>query len=372
MKRITPTVVEVDLEALRFNYGQLKKKLPAGVKTLCVVKSNAYGHGASRVAGVLQEEGADYFGAGTVDEGIELREAGIKRPILILLGLIDDHFKSVLRYQLTPVLYDLGMAEKLHAFLSHSKRRLPVHVKLDTGMTRLGVQPKDFKDFCGHLKRLPSLEPEGLLTHLSDAGNDEFTGKQEKLFLSACKEFQHRFPEVKYLHSANSHAAIAGRTGGAEYMARLGIALYGAYPHEKVKKLIELKPVLHWKSKITSLKRVPAKTPVSYGRTFCTKKESLIGVVPVGYADGYPRQLSNQSQALVHGKLVNQVGTICMDMMMIDLSSIPHSKVGDDVVLIGKQGKEQIRAEDLAEKADTISYEIFCRIAERIPRHYLS
>lgn len=371
MKRLSPTIVEIDLEALRLNYEQLKKRLPTGTKVLCVVKSNAYGHGASRVARILQEEGADYFGAGTVDEGIELREAGIKRPILILLGLIDDHFKSVLRYQLTPVLYDLGMAERLHAFLSHSKRHLPVHVKLDTGMTRLGVQPKDFEDFCSHFKRLSSLEPEGLLTHLSDVGSDEFTGKQERLFLSACKEFRHHFPEVKYLHSANSHAAITGHSGGAESMTRLGIALYGAYPHEKLKKIVELKPVLRWKSKITSVKRIPAKTPVSYGRTFYTKKESIIGVIPVGYADGYPRRLSNQSQVLVHGKPVNQVGTICMDMMMIDLSSIPHSKVGDDVVLIGKQGKEEIRAEDLAEKADTISYEIFCRIAERIPRNYL-
>lgn len=373
MKRISPTVVEIDLDALRFNFGQLRKKIPAGTKTLCVVKSNAYGHGAQRIARVLQEEGADFFGTGTVDEGIDLREAGIKRPILLLLGIIDDHLKSVLRYQLTPVIYDISTAGRLQEFVISSKKPFPIHVKLDTGMTRLGVPFKDFISFCDRLKNFPLLEPAGLLTHLADADHDEFTTRQERIFLSACKEFQRRFPGTKFLHMANSLASIMGRTGGEgpDFMARFGIALYGAYPAEKSKKLAELKPILSWKTRIAVLKKVPAKTPVSYGRTFYTKKESLIGVIPVGYADGYPRTLSNQGRALVHGKSADQVGTICMDMMMLDLTSVPNVKVGDEVVLIGRQGKEEIFVEELAKKAHTISYEIFCRIADRIPRVYL-
>jgi alanine racemase len=375
MKRISPTIAEIDLEALRFNYRQLRRRVPAGVKAMCVVKSNAYGHGAPRVARTLQEEGADLFGVGTVDEGIELREAGIKRPILILLGLVADHLESLVRYQLTPVIYGLETAERLNAFLSRSharKTRLPIHLKVDTGMTRLGILPQEIGPFCERLKRMPSLDPAGLLTHLADAGEENFTKGQIKVFQRAKAVFEEYFPAPKIYHVANSQAAIDQRTGGndGEWLARFGIALYGAYPLERDRRLVDLKPVLSWKTRVAAIKHVPAKTPVSYGRTFYTKKESLIGILPVGYADGYLRVLSNRANLLVRGKRIPQVGAICMDMMMIDLTSLPQAKVGDEVVLVGRQGKETIRAEEVASWAGTISYEIFCRIAERIPRVY--
>ncbi len=418
MKRVTPTFAEIDLEALRFNYRQLKKCYPATVKTLCVVKSNAYGHGSGRVAKVLQEEGADYFGVGTIDEGVELRESGVKKPILLLMGLIQDHPNCLLRYQLTPVLYNLEEAKKLHAFLSHSKRRLEVHVKVDTGMMRLGVLPKDVAHFCDRLKTLSLLNPVGFMTHLADAGDKAFTTHQEKTFEVARKIFQQCFPGPRTYHISNSQAAMDGRIGhclsdmkcvchrepshaslaagsgrgdltiepgrwprcarhdkiGDDSMVRLGVALYGAYPfpekNKKDQEKLELKPVMHLKSRVISIKRVPAKTAVSYGRTFITKKESVIGVVPVGYADGYPRSLSNKSEVLVKGKRVPVVGTVCMDMMMIDLTSLSSMKEGEEVVLFGKQGKEEIRAEELAALAETISYEIFCRISSRVPRVY--
>lgn len=373
MKRVSPTFVEVDLEALRHNYRQLRRCLPTAVKALCVVKSNAYGHGAQRVAKVLQDEGADAFGVGTVDEGISLREAGVKRPILILLGMVGDQKEALVRYQLTPVVYDLETAAALSEFMARSGKRHPIHLKVDTGMTRLGFLPKDFAAVCGAVKKLPFVEPEGLLTHLAEAGDGPYTAKQAKEFEKARQIFEDAFgPEgaSRTFHLANSQASIDGKVGGAgaEFMARFGIALYGAYPLERDRKLVPLKPVLTWKSHIIALKEVPSGTPVSYNRTYKTKKPSRIAIVPVGYADGYPRLLSNRSQVLVRSKEAPVAGMVCMDLMMIDVTGVSGASLGDEVVLLGRQGKAEILADDLAKKAETISYEIFCRISERVPR----
>lgn len=377
MKRATPTVVEIDLGALRHNFRQLKRRVSPKVKSLCVVKSNAYGHGAPRVAKVLQDEGADFFGVGTVDEGIELREAGVKRPILTLLGICDNHFESLLRYQLTPILYDLKTAEALNLFMAHVRKKLSVHIKLDTGMTRLGVLPRDFENFCDRLKTLRFLEPQGLLTHLAEAGEESFTSRQIKIFEDARKKFEERFLSENRLpriyHVANSQAVVDGRSVGndAQWLVRMGIALYGSYPLERDRRLINLKPVLSWKTRLIAVKKVPAGTPVSYNRIFVTKRESRIGVIPVGYADGYPRLLSNRSRVLVRGKSVPVAGNVCMDLMMIDLTKVPRAAVGDEVVLLGRQGRESITAEELAKLAETISYEIFCRISPRVTRVYV-
>ncbi len=374
-KRQTPTIVEIDLEALRFNFHQLKKKIPPKVKNLCVVKSNAYGHGAIRVARVLQEEGADFFGVATVDEGIDLREAGVKKPILILIGVVRDGAEALVRYQLTPVIYDWETAETLNQFISRKGKPHPIHLKVDTGMTRLGVPVSEIGIFCDRLKSLSHLIPEGLMTHLAIAGCDEFTGRQKKLFLAARDEFLSRFSTASYFHLANSRAVIFEKIGESIpslTMVRLGIALYGAHPQEEDRKLMDLKPVLTWKSQLISVKKVPAGTSVSYGRTFTTKKDSWIGVIPVGYSDGYRRVFSNQTHVLMRGRPCPVAGTICMDMMMIDLTGLPSApKIGEEVILIGQQRKEEIRAFDLAQVAKTIPYEIFCGISDRLRRVYV-
>jgi len=386
MKRITPTVVEIDLEALRYNYRQLRGKLPSHVRALCVVKSNAYGHGAQRVAKTLQDEGVDFFGVGTIDEAMDLREASVKRPILALLGICDgigsgineDHFETLTRYQITPVLYDLETAEKLDRHLIRQKKKFPVHIKIDTGMTRLGVLPKKFEAFCERLKSFTMLEPQGLLTHLADAADPTFTKKQMRTFQEMIVLFEEKLPlqVERYYHISNSQGIFdritdpsSDRSGG-QWLSRMGIALYGAYPLDRDRKIVDLKPVMSWKSKIIQLKEVPAKTSVSYNRTFVTKKPSRIGVIPVGYADGYPRALSNQSRVLVRGRSVPVAGIVCMDLMMIDVTSVPEARAGDEVVLIGRQGKEEIRADELAKLGKTISYEIFCRVSPRVPRVY--
>lgn len=409
-KRLAPTWVEIDLKALQHNFAALRAKLPTGCKTLAVVKSNAYGHGAVEVARALPQ--ADAFGVGTIDEGIELRLAGIKRPILILLGIIGPYLEELVRHQLTPVLYDLAVAEQLNAFLeqkgqSLGKLPLEVHLKVDTGMTRLGFLPDAAPAFFAGLAKLSHLRPVGLLSHLADAGNQTATKRQIQEMVGAWQEFVGVFPYARYYHLANSLASIDGEiahgnvsprqlfqgnsfaplklrgalvdsenpTGGIsrqpETMARLGIALYGAYPLPSQKSKIDLQPVMHWKSRLVSVKKVPKGRKVSYGGTFTTKRASLIGVIPVGYADGYFRSLSNQADILIGGRRVPLIGNICMDMMMVDVTALPGVTVGSEVVLIGRQGKKEIRAEELAELAGTISYEVFCRVAPRLERRYV-
>ncbi len=377
MKRITPTSVTIDLKALRHNFRVLKRRLPKDVKTLCVVKSNAYGHGAVAVARALEKEGCDAFGVGTIDEGVRLREAGIKSPILTLLGYLDDAVADILKFNLTPVIYDEASARKLDAHARRLQRKVDVHLKVDTGMTRLGVLPGEFLDFCRRISSLKNLKPVGLLTHLAEASDPAFTQKQARVFASCEKTFVSFFGEAVF-HLANSQASLDRNLGGGpQRMARLGIALYGAYPSlkseksEKSKKIFRLQPVLTWSTRLLSLKSVPPGTKIGYNRTFTTKRSSRIGVLPVGYADGYPRLLSNRAQVLVKGRKAPVRGIVCMDLTMIDLTNVPGAKIGDEVILIGRQGNKQITAQDLASMAQTITYEIFCRISERVERVFI-
>lgn len=372
MTRESPTVVEIDLSALRANTLALKKRIPAGVKVLATVKSNAYGHGAVPVSRTLQTLGVDFFGVGTIDEGAELREAGIRKPILVLLGLIENGFERLLRYDLTPVLYDAESARRLNRFLEEKGRTLEVHLKIDTGMTRLGLLPNEAGRFFEELARLPRLKPAGLLSHLADADNDRFTEGQFARFRQVRDSFGKFFGGPVLVHLDNSLAAVDRRAvngGGEGEMVRLGIALYGAYPVPRQARAVPLKPVLTWKTRVAAVKQVPKGTVVSYLRTFRTRRESRIGILPVGYADGYRRDLSNRASALCRGRRVPVVGMVCMDMFMVDLTAV-RGETGDEVVLIGSQGSEEIRAEEVAKWAKTISYEIFCGISQRNRRIY--
>ncbi len=368
MGRLTPTWVEIDLTALRRNFLEIRKRLGPGVQTLAVVKSNAYGHGSVPVARTLQAAGADLFGVGTLDEGVQLREAGVKKPILILLGLLEGHFSELVRYQLTPVLYDLSVIQSLDRFLRERGEKLDVHLKIDTGMTRLGILPDEAPHFFEELKKQTQIRPLGLMTHLADAGDLSFTRKQILAFEKVRMEFQKRFPQA-FLHLANSLASLDRRHLGDA--VRLGIALYGAYPLTRQRRLVPLRPVMSWKSRLILVKKVPKGSRVGYGKSYTTRRPTRIGVIPVGYADGYPRLASNRASVLVRGKRAPVVGTVCMDMMTVDLTKIPAASVKDEVVLLGPQKGEAIAAEELGKWAETISYEIFCQVADRLPRHYL-
>jgi len=365
-----PTVGEVNLRALEFNYRQIKKRIPEGVKLLAVVKADAYGHGAIPISLKLEKLEVEYLGVAIPEEGMELRRGGIKAPILVLGGFYGGEVDQILRFRLTPVIFRKDSLKLLSREAERRRRKVKVHLKVDTGMGRLGVPLNLWPDFLKEVKRFPKIEIEGILSHFSMTNEEEgYTQNQWRSFQRAvtiAKEME-IFP--KYLHMASSATLTAFPMYSAK-LVRPGIMLYGSYPSPTFQGIVPLKPVMTLKTRIHFLKLVPSGTKISYGGTFTTKRESLIATLPIGYADGYSHHLSNHGEVLIHGKRAPVVGKVCMDFIMVDVTDISHVSVGDEVILIGKQGKEQITAEEIAEKINSISYEVLCLIGKRVPRIY--
>lgn len=337
-----PTVAEIDLDALRFNLNQLCGLTGGKADILAVVKANAYGHGAVEVAKELERAGASILGVATTEEGVELRQSGVSLPILVLAGIYPDEFQRVLENHLSPVVFDLEIARALNAQGEKSGRPISMHLKVDTGMNRLGIPWRKWEPALEVLRSLKYLQVDGLMSHFSVAESQRpedlaFTEEQRKRFQACLDSARKKGMEPRYIHIANS-AATALREGARFNLVRPGLMLYGLYPSPALRNLISLRPVLRWKTAILSLKRVPAGDPVSYGRTHSCEKESLIATLPVGYADGYSRRLSNRGEVLVRGKRARIAGIVCMDLTMIDATEIPGVQVGDEVVLLGKQG----------------------------------
>jgi alanine racemase len=365
-----PTVGEVDLGALEFNYRQIRKRIPSGVKLLAVVKADAYGHGAIPVSLRLEKSGVEYLGVAIPEEGVELRKGGVKAPILVLGGIFGAEVDQIFRFRLTPVIFRKDSLKILSREAEKRGRRVKVHLKVDTGMGRLGVPLNLWPDFLREVRRFPRIDIEGILSHFSMMDEErDFTQDQWRAFQRAVATAQELGISSQYLHMASS----ATLTAFPAYSARLvrpGIMLYGSYPSPAFQSLLPLKPVMTLKTRIHFLKRVPPGTRISYGGTFTTKRESLVATLPIGYADGYSRHLSNHGEVLIHGKRAPVVGKVCMDFIMVDVTDIPRVSVGDEVVLMGKQGKEQITTEEIAEKINSISYEVLCSIGKRVPRVY--
>jgi len=369
-----PTRAEINLDALEHNFTCIKERTGKEAKILAVVKANAYGHGAIEISQALQELGVDFLGVATCEEGIELRTASITTPIILLAGSFSGQATAVLQHDLIPVVYNLESARELSQHAHQSKRRVKIHVKIDTGMGRLGVVPPATNHFFENLTELPGLEIEGILTHLADTNQDnhsgvDFTRRQVALFKQQIEELHNRGIHPQYTHLANS-AAIIGKQLDTFNLVRPGIMLYGAYPAKTLTQMIDLQPVMSLTTKIIALKTVPEGTSISYGRTFTCTRESLIATLPIGYADGYTRSLSNRGEVLIRGRRAPVVGVVCMDMAMIDATEIPGVSLGDDVVLMGSQAHESITAEDIAEKMGSIAYEFLCGIGQRVPRVY--
>ena len=368
-----PTVAEIDLGALAFNYRQLRKRIPKTARILGVVKADAYGHGAVPVSLTLERLGVAYLGVAISDEGVELRKAGVKTPILVLGGVFSlNDANQALRFNLTPVVFQKESLLLLSKVAERRREKVRVHIKVDTGMGRLGVSTNHWPDFLEEVMEHPGIEMEGILSHFSMTDEDGgiFSIHQWAEFEKAMAKAREVGISWKYLHMSNS-AHLTAFPAYAGNLVRPGIMLYGAYPSPGFQDLVKLQPVLTLKTRVHFLKTVPAGTRISYGGLFVTKRESLIATLPIGYADGYSTRLCNQGEVLIRGTRAPVVGKVCMDLIMVDMTDIPKVSVGDEVVLLGKQGRETITAEEIARKVDSISYEVLCSIGKRVPRVYI-
>jgi alanine racemase len=359
------TYAEISLEAIKHNIAAIKKFLAQGVRFMAVVKANAYGHGAVAVARAAGEAGADYLGVANLKEALELREAGILSPILILTESPTSVADEVIQHGLTQTIYSFSEAKALSDEAQKRHKPARIHVKIDTGMGRVGIAPSDAIAFMTKVSSLPGLELEGVFTHFAKAEDpeDNFTKEQFEKF----RQIITRVPQVPLKHSANSAAALFHKETHLD-MVRVGLMIYGLYP-QNARRLIELKPALSFKSRVTYLKRVPAGTPLSYGSTFVTPAETSIATIPVGYADGYSRRLSDRGQVVIRGKRFPVVGRVTMDLTLINVGD-SKVEVGDEVALIGEQNGQGISADEIASLEDTISYEVVCSIGKRVPRVY--
>ncbi len=369
-----PTWTEIDLNNLAFNFYSVKRFIAENIRYMAVVKADAYGHGAVRCAKKLEEAGIDWFGVALPEEGLELRESGIKTPILCLGSFWSGQESLLLENDLTPVIYNLDLAAKFDRAAKEKGVRSNIHVKIDTGMGRIGVRFDEVAEFAAKLKQFHNLNLDGLMTHFASADDldDNFTDVQIQRFANGVKIFEENGFEPKFKDLANSPGAIA-RQNSRGNMVRLGGVLYGlggdVLPHDI--ELPELRPVMSLHTEISHLKMVPKGDTLGYGRTFRTENDSLVATIPIGYQDGYSRLLSNCGRALVRGAEVPVVGRISMDWTILDVTQVPNVQLGDEVVLIGTAGNLKITAEELAKKTGTISYEITCGINRRVPRKYV-
>lgn len=371
-----PTWAEIDLDALAHNLRVIREHVGEGVKILAAVKANAYGHGAVECARRLETEGVDWFGVALPEEGNELRNAGITRPILCLGGFWNGQEPLILQQRLTPVVYRLDLIESLDGAARDAKVIADVHVKIDTGMGRLGVRADEVSEFCEALKRYSNIRVDGLMTHLAaadDESREDFTNSQLEEFDRAVREFREHGFSPTFVHAANSAATFAPLPATGN-MVRPGGTLYG-FTRDVLPAHVStppFRPVMSLHSRIMLLKKVPNGEKLGYGCTFETKRESLIATVPIGYDDGYSRALSNRARVIVRGQFAPVVGRVSMDLTLIDVTDVSGAALDDQVTLLGNEGELSIAAEDLAELAGTISYEITCGISNRVPRIYLS
>lgn len=364
--------VEIDLAALAHNVRQVKSLLSPKTALMAVVKADAYGHGAIAVAQTVLQSGASLLGVATVPEGIELREAGIKAPILILgATYTPEQIKAIARWLLQPTLCNFKQAlvfsETLEAI--PQCQPVPVHLKLDTGMSRLGPPWQQAAEFVQLVQRLPKLQIASIYSHLATAESIDQTvmRQQQTRFESAIASIKSTGLPLPHLHLANSAATLTDPT--LHYnMVRVGLAIYGLYPATHLQSKINLKPVLQVKARVAQVKTIPPGTGVSYGHQFISERELCLAVVGIGYADGVPRNLSNKMTVLIRGQRVPQIGAITMDQLMLDVSNIPNLQPGEVVTLLGQERTEKILADDWASQLNTISWEILCGFKHRLPR----
>jgi alanine racemase len=362
-----PTRAQIDLDNLEGNFLEVRKRTAPGTKTLVTVKADAYGHGLIAVSKRLVSCGVDYLGVASIDEGIVLRKAGIKAPILILGLILKSDISPLFEYNLATSVCDEALSRALDNEARRAGRKLTVHIKVDTGMGRIGVSHYDAHKLVKSIYNLKHLNVEGIFTHFAFADmNKEFTYYQIDLFDKLLKSLKKDGVNILLVHAANSMGVLDYKNSHFN-MVRPGLVIYGLYPKAKKELKVKLNPVLSLKTRVVFVKRVPAGSGISYGHEYVTAKAAYIVTLPIGYGDGYPRNLSNKAPVLIRGKRFKISGRICMDQIMVDVGNT-RVKIGDEVVLIGTQGKNKITTEELADLSNTIPYEIVCGLGSRIPR----
>lgn len=367
-----PAFLEIDLSAVAHNLRQIKASLSRGTRTLAVVKSDAYGHGAVPVARRLTAEGVEMLGVVLVSEGVELRQAGIATPILVLGASTSEQADAVVEHDLTQVVFSGEIAHALSQRARAAGRPAKVHVKVDTGMGRLGLKPEELIPFLNALKKMDDINVQGLLTHLAyaDGSDDAYVAGQAELLRSL-----YTLAREAGIPELTCHCASSAST--AQYpdlhmdMVRTGIMLYGVSPARGIGAHLNLRPAMRWVTSIAHLQEWEAGTSISYSRTYYTRRKSRIATIPVGYSKGYSTLLSNRGQLLVGGRKIPVVGKVCMDMIMADVTDAGRVSVGDEAVIMGRQGDEEISAADIAEAYGGSPYEVLCLAGKCNPRVYI-
>lgn len=373
------TWAEIDLDAAAHNYHEIREALQPGVKMCCVVKADAYGHGAEQLAHLYERLGAQWLAVSNLEEAIQIRACGVGLPILILGYTPPTEAKRLADLNIAQAVLSEKYAQQLNAQAQAAGVRVRAHIKLDTGMSRIGFLYQDEQRDAGSLQEiarvsaLQNLLPEGIFTHfaVADEGGDgeNFTRQQYRCFTGAIEQLENMGVRFRIRHCDNS----AGLMDYPEFqldMCRPGVILYGMMPSGKVHRQLDLQRVMRLKSVVSLVKTLPAGVPVSYGCTYRTARETKVATVPVGYADGYPRLLSGKVDVLIRGRRAHSIGRICMDQMMVDVTDIPDVQEDDLVTLIGADGSDAVTADEMAEKIGTINYEITCGISKRVPRIY--
>lgn len=366
--------LEVDTQAIRHNYHEIKKFIPEETDIMAVVKADGYGHGAKEVASILQEEGANRFAVAIAKEGEELRNAGIEGPILVLGYTPPADIPLLITNDLTQTVFSYEMAEYISREASYFKKAVNVHIKVDTGMGRIGflADPESVKE-VRKIADLPYINMEGIFTHFSTADESDisYTKHQWSIFTGFLNELHEEGLEFPIVHAANSAATMVHSYCHLN-VVRPGIIMYGYYPSDYLHgKKLSLKPAMTLKTQVVHIKELPEGHFISYGKKFCTRQKTKVATLPIGYADGYSRRLSNKGRVLIRGEYAQVLGNICMDQFMVDISHIPDVKVGDEVVVFGTQDNKTISIEEMARLTDTIHYEMMCSFGKRVPRIYI-
>ena len=363
------TYARIDLDRITANFQAIQEK--AGVPVMAVVKADAYGHGAIPVARALEKHCA-FFGVSSMQEALELRRADLQKPILILGHTPPAVFADAVSQGIRPTIFSYEDAELLSKEAVRQGKAAPFHFAVDTGMSRIGFQvSEEAADICAKIASLPGLVPEGLFSHFATADSADLSQaqKQGELFNQFDGLLRENGVNVAIRHLDNS-AGIMNFDKHYD-MVRAGIVIYGLYPSDEVSTdLLKLQPALSWHSRISHIKELPAGRAISYGGTYVTEKPTTVATIPVGYADGYRRNLSSRFYVLIRGEKAPVLGRVCMDQMMVDVTNIPNAQVGDEVVLVGQSGNEQISVEEIAAAGDSFNYEFVCNISRRVPRQY--